>query len=185
MKVLQPLPLEEIGETFSWREFFYSLREGFNLVGSGAVYGGFYSTVTQTVSAANIATPVLFNSTLYLGNVGIGTPTSRIVHNITGTYRISVELQFSKANAATSKVNFWFRKNGVDIPNSGFVKTLSGNSVIDSAAMSLLVNVTAFDYIEVMFSSSDNQMSVVYTPITVTPVSPSSPSALFITGRIL
>jgi len=147
-------------------------------------YGGFYSTASQTVTAADTATTIVFNGTEYTSNVSLGTPASRVVISNTGLFRIDVDLQFSKANASTSLVDFWFMKNGVDVTNSASTLTLSGNNVRVAVSHTLLEQVTAGDYFEVLFSSPDAAMSITATGTQTSPTRPAAPSVLLTVEQI-
>jgi len=148
------------------------------------VYGGFYSNVSQTVTAANTATALTFNGTEYSNSVSVGTPTSRIVIATAGLYVIDVDMQFSKANASTSTVDFWFRRNGTDITNSASTVTLSGNNVRVATAHTLLEEVAVNDYFEIMMSSPDSQMQVTATGTQTSPTRPAAPSVLLTVTRM-
>lgn len=143
-----------------------------------SAYGVFNSSASQTVSAANTATAITFNTTQISSNISIGSPTSRIVAALAGTYLVSVDLQVSKANASTSTCDFWFAVNGTNATNSASVVTLSGNAVRVSAHHDQIMTLAANDYIEVFFSSSDNQMSVTATGTQASPTRPAAPSAI-------
>jgi len=140
--------------------------------------GVFSSSASQTVTAANTATAVTFNTTPYSNNMSIGTPTSRIVVTKAGDYLASIDMQISKPNASTSTCDFWFAVNGTNVPDSASVVTLSGNNVRVSAHHDEVITLAVNDYIEVFFSSSDNQMAITATGTQVTPTRPASPSAI-------
>ena len=145
---------------------------------NATAYGVFNSSASQTVSAANTATAITFDTTQVASNTSIGSPTSRIVVSQTGQYLVSLDLQVSKANASTSQCDFWFAVNGTNSTSSASVVTLSGNAVRVSAHHDQIMSLNATDYIEVFFSSSDNQMSVTATGTQSSPTRPASPSAL-------
>jgi hypothetical protein len=147
-------------------------------------FGGFYSTVSQTVTAANTATAILFNSTEYASGITIGTPTSRIVVSVTGLFTIDVDMQISKANSSTSTVDFWFMRNGVNVVNSATTLTLSGNNVRVAVAHTLLEEVTAGDYFEIMFSSADAAMSITATGTQTSPTRPAAPSCILTVTQV-
>jgi len=158
-------------------EYYHLSAADYNVVHAPS-YGIFYSSASQTVTAANTATAITFNNTQANNNVAIGSPTSRIVISTAGTYRIEIDLQISKANASTSTADFWFAVNGTNVANSASTLTLSGNGVRVSANHIQVITVAATDYVEAFFSSSDNQISVTATGTQASPTRPAAPSAI-------
>ena len=157
-------------------EYYHLSAADYNTV-HAPTYGLFYSSASQTVTSANTATAVTFNSTQVSNNVAVGSPTSRIVVSTAGTYRVDVDLQISKANASTSTVDFWLAVNGTNVANSASTLTLSGNGVRVATGHVQVMTLAVSDYIEVFFSSADSQMQVTATGTQTSPTRPAAPSA--------
>jgi hypothetical protein len=84
-----------------------------------ARYGSFYDTTTQVAATINTATAVTFNNTTLSKGVLIGSPTSRIVVDSEGIYNFTASFQLDNIGSSTANIFFWFRLNGVNVPDSG------------------------------------------------------------------
>jgi hypothetical protein len=84
-----------------------------------ARYGSFYDTTTQVAATINTATAATFNNTKLSNGVVIGSPTSRIVVDSEGIYNFTASFQLDNIGSSTADIFFWFRLNGVNVPDSG------------------------------------------------------------------
>ncbi len=134
--------------------------------------GFFKQTGDLTVAAINTAYSVTFNTTDFSNNVSIGTPTSRIVFAKPGRYLVNVvmNVNLSSGGGISRTGWFWLRKNGTDITNSAFSKSVSHVSHVDICTIVHGVEVTVDDYIEVMYAADntgvflDSQSSSAFAP---------------------
>lgn len=119
-------------------------------------YGEFSATTDQTVAVINTAYPVTFNSTEITNGVTLtGSPTTRITVPAAGLYRVQVNMQVASSSASAKSLWCWFRKNGVDIPNSSRITTSNINNGYVSLSHEITVSLTANQYIEVMYAADD------------------------------
>lgn len=118
-------------------------------------YGSFYSTVTQTAAAINTAYAVTFNTTDQSAGVSIGTPTSRVTVNTPGIYNFQHSMQLINTSGGNHSIWIWFRKNGVDIPDSATEIRVQGNNTEQFAAWNLFIPMQVNDYVQIMWSVSD------------------------------
>lgn len=140
-------------------------------------YGEFTKTDTQTPAAANTAYALTFNNTEFGKGVVRGSPTSRIVMANAGLYNFSVSVQITSTNSSQKSVWVWFRKNGTtDFPNSARVASTSLNGGYLVVSLSEVSSITAGDYIEVMYASSDTNISI--ATVAATAFAPAAPAAL-------
>lgn len=131
------------------------------------VAGAFTSLSTQIVTAAN--TPL----TLDLGSAdftvgGITVSTTAVVIPAPGVYEIGTSIQLDKSGGGVSPCDFWFRKNGNDIPNSASQTTVQGTAGEVLATVSLILQLAANDKIETVIASSDATMAATFFQSTVT-----------------
>ena len=138
-------------------------------------YGTFNRTTDFAPASANTAYAIPFNATAISNGVSIGSPTSRIVVAQSGLYVISCTLQYSSSNASQKNAYSWLRKNGVDIPQSSRITTLSLNGGYRTVLTSETVSLAANDYVEVMVAVTDTAVTVVAAPATA--FAPGSPAA--------
>lgn len=139
-------------------------------------YGSFVKTTDQTPSAINTAQAILWDSAIIASGVSIGTPTSRIVVENAGLYKFSTSYQLTSSSASTKNVWLWFRKNGVDIPNTSMITSLDSATAVRTPSRSLFFSLVAGDYIELMFASDSTAMTLDNIPATA--FAPAAPAAI-------
>ena len=146
-------------------------------------YGAFQDTTTQTAVSANTAYPVKFNTTdltnsVTVVNDGSGNPT-RITLANAGIYNIQFSLQLEKTGGSGNFiVDIWVRKNGVDIPSTTGKVVLTGSASASPivAAWNYVLDLSATDYVQLMWSTSNN--NAVLLASVASPPHPSVPSAI-------
>jgi uncharacterized membrane protein len=132
--------------------------------------GSFYDSITQTVAAANTATPVILNNTDFSATNGIsivtdGTNLSRITFANAGTYNILFSAQLENSAPAVQTVDFWLRKNGstaaANIADTNGKVQLQALTNHLMAAWNYFVTVAAGDYIQLVWSATSTNISIV------------------------
>ena len=83
-------------------------------------YGSFFDTTTQTLTGANVATALKFNTAALTRNVTIDSD-SKIKFARSGTYNLQFSLQLVHTNKQNALVSIWLRKglctgSTVDVP---------------------------------------------------------------------
>lgn len=141
-----------------------------------ARYGSFYDTTTQLATTINTATPITFNNTDLSNGVFIGSPTSRIVVDSEGIYNFDTSFQVDKTSGGVENFFFWFRLNGVDVPDSASQIRIQGNNAEIFSSLNYFFDLKANDYIELIFSVSD--LSVELKSFVAAPPVPSIPSII-------
>ena len=171
-----------------------TVGSGLTLTGAGVLnntatptptgyYGAFQDNTTQTAALANTAYAVKLNTTdltngVSVVNDGSGNPTQITLAN-TGIYNIQFSLQLEKTGGSGNfTVDVWVRKNGVDIPNTTgkVVLTGSANASPVVAAWNYVLDLAANDYVQLMWSTSNNN-SIILAAV-ATPPHPGIPSAI-------
>ena len=171
-----------------------TVGSGLTLTGAGVLnntatptptgyYGAFQDNTTQTAVSANTAYAVKLNTTdltngVSVVNDGSGNPT-RITLANTGIYNIQFSLQLEKTGGSGNFiVDVWVRKNGVDIPNTTgkVVLTGSANASPIVAAWNYVLDLSANDYVQLMWSTSNN--NAIILAATATSPHPGIPSAI-------
>ena len=141
-----------------------------------ARYGSFYDTTTQTATVINTAKAITFNTTDISNGVFIGTPTSRIIVDTEGIYNFDTSFQLDKTAGGTGIFDFWFRLNGVDVPDSCSRIRIQGNNAEIFSSLNYFFDLKANDYVELMFSVDD--LSVEVTAFAASAPHPGIPSII-------
>jgi len=144
--------------TRGWYRYFYNL---YAILGSGSLRSGaFYDTTTQSAAAINTAYAITFDNTSLTQGVSIGTPTSRVYVNRTGSYNIQFSLHLVSTNAASKYVYIWADVNGTSVPESATRITMAGASESYVAAWNFVIRMSAGDYFRLMWSTSNTNVQI-------------------------
>jgi hypothetical protein len=102
--------------------------------------------------------------------IQIGTTNSRLEILEEGIYKVGTSIQFTKTGAGVVEVSVWFRKNGVDIPNSAGIVFLGGGANSnDFSYVEIIENFNINDYIEIVVATSDANVLLLGVPAQVAP----------------
>ena len=136
-----------------------TLKVGMVLTGGSITAGTFISAFTS--GTGGIGTYVVSVSQNRASATYTGTMTSQIVCANTGIYNLQFSSQMDKSDAGVDNVNFWLRKNGVDIPYSAGNLSLQGASpAYMMPAWNYVLSLVAGDIIELYWASADENMSI-------------------------
>jgi len=148
--------------TRAWYRYFYNL---YAILGSGSLRSGaFYDTTTHTAAVINTAYAITYNSTSLAQGVSIGTPTSRVYVDRTGSYNIQFSLQLISTNASAKDVFIWADVNGTSVPESATKLTLSGSNSALVAAWNFVIRMSAGDYFRLMWSTTNTNVQIAHIP---------------------
>ena len=120
-----------------------------------ACYGQFLDTTTQAAGAINTPQAITLNTTEVSFGVHIGSPTSRIYVEEHGIYNVIFSIQLDKTSGGTGIFWVWPRINGTDVPNSNSQVQIQGNNAEQIVTVGYFFEMTAGDYIELMFAVND------------------------------
>lgn len=150
--------------TREWYRWFYNMYVS---VENGRRYGSYYDTTTQTAALANTSYAMTFNNVASKLNDGplqygvyIGSPNSRVYVDNTGTYNIQFSAQFISTNSSSKDVHIWLSVNGTSVPDSATKITLSGSSNAYVAAWNFVISLTAGDYFELYWETTNTNVSI-------------------------
>jgi hypothetical protein len=149
---------------------------------AGRAYISAYSTADQTGNVA-AGTAVTFSG----GTTGTGinvVASTQVTFTEAGTYMLAPSIQFVNSAASDYDVTVWFRKNGTNIANSATVitvpKAADGGAAVFS--LTLFEDVTAGQYIEVMWLPENVAVTIEYTAAGA--IAPAIPSIILPVMRI-
>lgn len=139
-------------------------------------YGIFAITIDYTPAVINTAYALPFDTTRLSNGVVIGTPTSRLVVPQSGLYQFNATIQLISSSAVNKNVWIWFRANGVDIPNSARIVTVSVNNAYTPVSLNEAVSLAANGYVELMFAS--DSVNVTIDDVPATAFAPAAPGVV-------
>lgn len=151
-------------------------------------YGSFYDTTTQSVASEEIVAMKL-NSTdsvctngFSITNNALGQPT-RITAQNAGIYDLQFSAQLNRTSGGSSEqTDIWIRINETDVPNSATGITMQANDGKIVAAWNFFVALDAGEYVELMWTQTDNIQILYSTSNAVVPVA--TPSVIATISKI-
>jgi len=144
---------------------------------------GVYVTEAQGVASASTALAIPYDTTDTSNQVALDPlDNTKVVFAVAGYYNIQFSIQLINATSSIDNVTLWFRKNTIDIAQTGGVVSIPSKHAggIGAAIISwnLVVACNAGDNIQLMYASnSGNTVAATYPPGTA-PVHPASPSVI-------
>ena len=113
--------------------------------------GAFYSTITQSGSAA-VSQSMLFNNTTISQGVTLNGGTTQLTVTNSGTYNIQFSAQLL-ADTGADTIYIWLKKNGTNVDNTA-TKLVLANNEGNVAAWNFVENAIANDYFELCWQST-------------------------------
>jgi len=137
-------------------------------------YGAFQDTTIQTAAAINTPYSMKLGTTDLSNGVTVvsdGTNLTRIKFANAGVYNIQFSAQFDRTNSGTDVVDIWLRKNGNNVSATGGKIVLSGGSVASQliASWNYVVNASSNDYYQLMWSTPDTHVRLLYESAQTSP----------------
>jgi len=146
-------------------------------LGSTGYVGSFYDTTIQTNPIANTPVLVRYNSVWISDGVQVVDSTKlRTLH--AGNWNIQFSAQMNKLDSGDDQVDFWLRKNGVDVDYSNTRIHVTGNNAKYVAAWNWVVESISTDYFEIAWCSPDTDMRIYAEGPQTNPPRPGIPSII-------
>lgn len=139
-------------------------------------YGDWYDTTNQTAAAINTAYAVKMNSNGAISGFTKNAGGTVITAQNAGRYNFEFSLQVTSSNSSSARFYLWYRKNGVDVPNSSTVMTISANGGKLAPAWNFPVLMEAGDTFSLMWATDSTNVSLSAEPATA--FCPSIPSVI-------
>lgn len=144
-------------------------------------YGGFSDSTDQTgsVSAGTVMT---FNTIDVADGVTLVNSNQITVPN-TGKYTLQFSAQFKNTNNTQEDATVWLRVNGTDLGNSATQYTVparksAGIFGYSVASLTFLLDLTANDYVQVVWIPTSTTVTLEHLPASVSPAYPAVPSVI-------
>ena len=144
---------------------------------------GVYASEAQGVPSPTTALAIPYDTTDTSNQVALDPlDNTKIVFDVAGYYNIQFSLQLINAASTIDNVTLWFRKNTVDIAQTGGVVSIpskhAGGLGAAIVSWNLVVACNPGDNIQLMMASqTGNTVAATYPP-GVAPVHPASPSVI-------
>jgi hypothetical protein len=148
---------------------------------AGRVYGAFSSANDQTGSITQ-GTAMTFTATDIADGVTLASGSHLVVPN-DGIYNLQFSAQLQNTDNAQNDVTVWFRIDGVDVPNSATQITVparksAGIYGYAVAAWNIFLEMTASQYVEIIWLPVSTQVSIQALPASLSPAYPAVPSVI-------
>jgi hypothetical protein len=152
-------------------------------------YGSFYDKTIQTALVANTAYAIKLNSTdntatngFAIGTDGLGNPTL-IKASAAGVYNIAFSAQLRRTSGGSSEtVDFWFKRDGVDVAWSNTSVTVQANAGLLVAAWNFFVQMDAGTEVQLMWSTTATSINIQAAP--AASPHPETPSVILTVNRV-
>lgn len=135
-----------------------------------------------TAAAADTAYAITYDAPPMSSGITQGTPASRIVFEEGGIYLLSFSAQITSTSSSTVAFRFWPRINGTDVAGSTIVANLHQNDATTVVSRSAIFQVSAGDYLEVMWAVDSTSGYLHATAATA--YAPSAPSTSLSITRV-
>jgi hypothetical protein len=150
--------------TRGWYRFFYNL---YAILGSGSLRNGaFYDTTDQAATAINTGKLITINTTRLSQGVSLGTPSSRIYVDRTGTYNFQLTLNVGNYSLANGYIYLGVAINGTAQTDFGSVCNIPQGRFIIVAPANFVLRLSAGDYVE--FGWATDNIDVRLSPLPAT-----------------
>jgi hypothetical protein len=150
-------------------------------------YGQFQSQANQTAAAIDVAYAVTYTQSDFLDGVTLSSG-SRLTVPTEGVYAVTFSIQFRNTTNGVQDVDIWLRKNGADVADTNSRFSLSprkgsGNPSHLIATTTIMVELAANDYVQLMWHVTSTDVNIEYFPAVTavpgtTPAHPATPSAI-------
>jgi hypothetical protein len=138
-------------------------------------YGAFHDETTQSVTAVNTATALIFGKTDYSSGVSVVNGTQLTV-DFDGLYNVQFSLQLHAlsggGNGTTAQI--WLDNNGTAVPQSNTKVAVNNNSPYVVAAWNFLTYLKKNQYCRLMWATDNSQIKVEASTASPGPAVPST-----------
>lgn len=144
--------------------------------------GSFLDLTSQSVDIGAIAA-VKLGTTIFSDGVTVSN-NSRINVDYAGIYNLQFSMQLRRTSGGGAKqVIIWIRVNGIDVPNSATHVTFQSSSDYLIPAWNFFVDMTAGQYVELMWTQDDAIILTYEAANTIVPY-PAVPSVILTMNKI-
>lgn len=153
------------------------------------IFGSFHDEGNQIHTSANVPKAMNISHADYSNGVNIandilGNPTNIVVLS-RGIYNLQFSAQlYRTSGGASEQVSIWFRKNGVDIPNSNTHMNVVSNSRYLVASWNIFIDCDVNDTIQIMWSVTSIAITIPSVAPDLIVPHPATPSLIVTIAKI-
>lgn len=155
---------------------------GMTITGTGVTAGTRIVSQTTGTNGSTGNYVVSVAQTVAAGTTITGTCSSKLKAEVAGVYNVQFSVQFVNTEASIHDTDIWMRKNGTDVVDSNSQFSVpnrhGGTDGHLIGALNLFIDLAANEYIELMWSTSDNSTTIQYIAAQTGPVRPAAPSVI-------
>jgi hypothetical protein len=145
-------------------------------------HGSFHDSTDQVAASTTVATAVIFGTTDISNGVTLSN-SSRLNVADSGVFNIQFSIQLKNTTNDSHDVDIWFRKNGTNIDNSNSrfhlpARKSTGDPSHLIAALNFFVELSANDYVEIMYKVDNVNVTIEHFAASSTPTRPAVPSVI-------
>lgn len=157
------------------------------IVANDTKYGAFHNSLSMTATAANTAYAMTLDTNDYTNQVSI-VSNSRITVTNAGLYNVQFSVQLTNTDSQEHDVSIWLRKNGTDVAYTNTLlvvpKARSGTDGHTFGAWNFFIQLSASDYVELMWCTDSTSVFIEATSPLSTPTRPATPSLIVTVDRV-
>jgi len=169
------------------------VQSGANVRSTVSNVGAFYtnrigllSSTTQT-ALANTATVITFDTVAFSQNISL-VDGSKVTFANGGTFMLNVVLQMENSSVQIYPADFWVRLNGSDYPLSNTREDIPSSHGGSPGHTVVTIDIPGIaspgDYIELVWSTPNTDVSIEYIGPQVSPTRPATPSIILTVFQI-
>ena len=144
-------------------------------------YGSFQDLTDQSIVSTTTAYPMIFGTLDFALGMSV-VDTTKIKVDYSGLYNFQFSSQFTNTDSQIQDISIWFRKDGVNIPNSnGEFSINQRHGSIDGsliATFNLFVELEKDSYIEIMWRATSTTVQMTHIAAQTNPTRPVTPSVI-------
>jgi len=145
-------------------------------------YGAWQDSTTQSAASITAAYPITFDTVDYESGITLAS-SSRLTATYAGLYNLQFSFQLSNLANSTEDVNIWFRVNGTNVPKSNSIFGLAPRKNSTDpyhiiAAMNFFIGLAANDYVEIVWQTSNVNVTIKAQAAQTSPTRPTTPSVI-------
>jgi hypothetical protein len=189
---VQTLPVAidcDVQEVGGWISKQLSVSTLFEAYEQAKIIGSFHDETTQAHTLPNVSKGLNisnadFSNGVYIANDILGNPTNIVVLS-EGIYNLQFSAQLYRTSGGSNQqVSIWFRKNGIDIPNSNTHINVVANSRYQVASWNIFVDCDVNDTLEIMWSVTSIDITIPSVAPDLIVPHPATPSLIVTIAKI-
>jgi hypothetical protein len=155
-----------------------------NTIFSNLARGSYYSVNNQIATVPNTPNSMEFSTIDFESGVQlIASDTIEVLKN--GVFNVQFSAQLSRTSGGSSQqISIWFRKNGIDIPNSNTHLNVQANAGKLVAGWNYFFDLNQNDTIQIMYSVTSTTIQLLHENADLVVPHPATPSVIVTINQV-